>query len=329
MDQRTNGGLPSQGNSSASPGTLDQDIPLGLGSEDFPELSYPGDHPQWSNVSSSPLDRQTEITDPLLGNADTQSLVPPNGDSLIGLGDDPGKPTSPLESRASWESGAGNGCLEKRKEMTSADAISEGIAVPITDSLGSSVGTLDSADTLDRGKAPKPKKASTIDPFLRNALITAVFCTANPGNDDGSHPEINRPPGIRLPDVAHVPDISPCRMDSRIALPGHAAATGKHPDDQDLCSKASSASTTDVRDLTDQDAKIQKLLQVIKDAGYVLKKENKPHTGLGQNVNNLASGSQTKRDPVWCSLCEFHGRPCELRYASKAPSAVRTWTKPR
>jgi hypothetical protein len=316
MDQRTKGSLPSQGTSSESPSRLDQDVQLGLGSDDFPELSYPGDnHPQWRLVSPSSLDRQTEITDPLLENADAQTLVPPNEDSPIGLEDDPGKPSSLGGSRASWESDAGNGCLEKGKNMTSSDTTGESMAMPIKNSLGSPVGTSESTDTLGRGKASKSKRTLPIDPCLRDAIITAVFSTANPGKDNGSDPEFKSLPGIGSPDVAHVSEISPCRMDSGIALPSPAAMSRSHPDDQDPCLNASSASASDKRDLSDQDAKIQRFLQVFKDAGYILKKENKSQTGLGQNVNNLGSSVNKRRDQVLCSVCKFHGRPCELKCA--------------
>lgn len=311
MVQRANGSLPSQGSSSSSPGRLDQDVPLGLGSENFPELSYPDHHQEWSHVSSDPLDRQTEITEPLIDNADARTLVPPNGDSPISLDDGLGKPLSLGGSRASWDSDAGNGCLEKVKDLTSADVASESMGLPVTESLGSAVGTLQSTDTNERGKTTKSKKASLIDPCLRDAL-TAVFSTKNPGKD-GSDPGVISPPGIGSPDMAHVSEISPCRVDSRIALPSQAVTSGSYPDDQDPCLKASSTSATDKSDLTDEEAKIQKLLQALKDAGYVLKKENKSQTGLGQSNNSLASGVHKRRDPVRCSTCKFMGRPCELK----------------
>lgn len=323
MDQRTRGSLPSQGTSSESPSRLDQDVPLSLGPDDFPELSYPGDQ-QWSHVSPTSLDRQAEITDPLLENPDAQTLVPPNGENPIGLEDDPGKPMILGGSRASWESDAGNGCLENGNKLTSADANSKSMAMPITNSLGSPVGTLESTDIVERGKTSKPKKASPIDPCLRDVLITAVFSPTNPGKNNGSDPELKSIPGVGSPNVAHVSEISPGRMDSKIALPTPAAVSGRHPDDQDPCSDASSGSTSDKMDLIDQDATIQRLLQIIKDAGYVIKKENKSQAGIGQNVNNLGSGFNRKRDPVPCSVsgCKFRGRPCELKYASSVPSAM-------
>jgi hypothetical protein len=322
MDQRTKGSLPSQGSSSESPRRLDQDVPLGLGSDDFPELSYPGNHPPWGDVIPSSINRQTEITDQLLENTDAQILGPPNGDSPGSLEDNTGKPMSHGGSRASWEPDAGNGCLEKRKSLMTSDAAGECMEMSITNSLGSSVGTVESTDTLERGKIPKSKKSSPIDPCLREAIITAVFSTANLGKDNGSDQEFKSLPGVGSPDVVHVSEISPCRVDSGIPLPCPAPTSGRHPDDQDPCLNASSASASDKRDLTDQDAKLQRLLQVIKDAGYVLKKENKSQAGLGHNVNHLGSGVTKRRDPVVCSLCKFHGRPCELKYASGVPSAT-------
>ena len=308
MDQRTNGSLQSQGSSSLSPGRLDQDVPMVLGSVEFPELSYPDDHQEWGHVSSGPLDQQTEISDPLMGNSDAQTLVSPNEDSPICLDDGLGKPLSLRESRASWDPDAGNGCLEKGNELTSADASSESMELPVTESLGSVVGNLESTDTHDRGKTPKSKKAPPIDPCLRDAL-TAVFSNPNPGKDDGSDPEIKSTPEIGSQDMVHVSEISPCRMDSRIALPRQAVTSGNQPDDQDPCLKAS----TDENDLTDQEAKIQKLLQVIKAAGYVIRKETKSQAGFGQSNNNLTSGVHKKRNPVQCPSCKFHGRPCELK----------------
>jgi hypothetical protein len=324
MDQRTKGSIPSQGTSSESPSRLDQDVPLGLGSDDFPELSYPSDHPQWGPVSPSPLERQTEITDQLLENPNVQTLVPPNGDNPIGLEDDPERPMILEGRRASWDSDSRNGCLKNGSKLTSSDTISESMAIPITNSLGSPVGTLESTDTVERGKTSKLKKASSIDPCLREAIITAVFSTASPGKDNGSDPEFKSLAGVGSPGVAHVSEISPSRMDSKIALPAPAAVSGRHPDDQDPCLDASSGSASDKRDLTDQDATIQRLLQVIKDAGYVLKKENKSQAGIGQNVNNLGSSSNKKRDPVPCSFsgCKFGGRPCELKCATRDPSAM-------
>jgi hypothetical protein len=322
MDQRTKGSPPSQGTSSESPSRLDQDVPLGLGSNDFPELSYPVDHPQWSDISPSSPDRQTETTDPLLENPDPRTLVPPNGKSLIGLEDNPGKTMSHGGSRASWESETGNGCLKNGKNLTSSDVADENTAMPITNSLGSPMSSLESTDTFERGKVPKPKKASSIDPCLRDAIITAVFPTANPGKDNGSDPEFKSLPGVGSPDVVHVSEISPCHIDSGIALPSLAALSGGHPDDQDPCLNAAAASASDKRDLIDQDATVMRLLQVIRDAGYVIKKENKPQSGLGQNVNNFGSGVNKKRDPVPCSECKFRGRPCELKCVSRVPSAV-------
>jgi len=320
MDQRTKGSLPSQGTSSESPSRLDQDGPLGLGSDDFPELSYPGDQ-QWSHVSPSSLERQTEITDQLLENADAQTLAPTNGDNPIGLGDNSGKPFGLGGSRASWGPDAGNGCLENGKTLTSSD---ESMTVPIKNSLGSPGGTLESTDIVERGKTSKSKKAPSIDPCLRDAIITAVFSTANPGKDNGSNSEFKSLPSVGSPGASNVPETSLCCMDSGIALPSPAALSRRPPNDQDPCLDSSSASASDKKDLTDQDATIQRILQVIKDAGYVLKKENKSQAGIGQNLNNLGSGFNKKRDPVPCSIstCKFRGRPCELKCAFRVPSAM-------
>jgi hypothetical protein len=316
MDQRANGSLPSQGSSSSSPGRLDQDIQLGLVSEDFPELSYPDDHQEWSHVSSVPLNRQAEITERLMENTNPQILGPPNDDSPICLDDDLDdaleKPLSLRGSRASWDSDAGDGCLEKRKDLPTTDAASKSIEPPTTAPLGSVVDTLECTDISERCKTSKSKKATSIDPCLWSAL-TAVFSNSNPGKIGGSDQVVKSLTGIGSPGTVHVSEISPGRTDSRIALPSQAVTSGSHPDDQDPCLKASSAPATDKSDLTDQDAQVQKLLQAIKDVGYVLKKENKSQIGLGQNVNNLASGTHKRRDPVPCSLCTFNGRPCELK----------------
>lgn len=299
---------PSQGTSSESPSRLDQDASLELGPVDFQNLAHHDDFSQWSHVSPSSLDRHREITEPLLENTGSQTLVPPNGECPVSREDEPGKPNFE-GSRASWEPEAGNGCLEERKLDPSSNSIGDSIAAPMTDSLGSAAGKLESTDVCERGKT-KQKKAPSIDPALRD-ILTAVLSTANLGKNSSSDPGPKSLPGIGLPDAAYRSEISKCRIDPGMALPSPAMTSAGRPDDQDPCLDASAASVPDKKDLTDQ------LLQAIRDAGYIVKKENKSPTGLGRAPNSLGSGVTKKRDLVYCGepRCKFRGRPCELKYA--------------
>jgi hypothetical protein len=183
------------------------------------------------------------------------------------------------------------------------------MAVPAPDSLGSSVGKIESTDVFDRGKMTKQKKTPTVDSSLRDAL-SAVLSTTNLGTKPGSDPGSKSLQGVGLPDVIQRSEISTCRVKSGSAVPNPAVTSAERLDDEDPCLDASATFEPDKKDPIDQ------ILQAIRDAGYTVKKDNKSLAGLGHTVNH--SGSVTKkREEKACERapdCKFVGRPCELKY---------------
>ena len=276
-------------------------------SDDYPSLPWEND-PEWGQ-STLAIGRQG-IIDPLIEISNPQDLAPSSGECLIGMGEAQ-EQANCLQDRASYIPDPTHGCLEKETKLASTDAIGSAMTSRNQIAQGSLVGSLPSKGLVDKGKTPKEPTATQIDPCLRDA-ITAVLSIASTAKDVGLNPGSKSLTEIGEPAARAAADVSPCMTVGDLALPNPADTLAGSPEGQKPGSDTSNTLECNKIDLTDQNLSL--LLNAIKNAGYVLKKDNKSQAGLGSTVDHSKSGTPKKRDIVSCTLCtKFRGRPCEVK----------------